>query len=248
MKSGRKVYMPRKCEICGKMFVPPSPGSKFCSRECRAENERRRSRRKYAESHLTAEEKETKKRVKEDAKRREAADKRLTIKAGSDPREYARKQTADTIEKFARIELPRTEDEEEKHMKEAPAEVLAEKDEEPEEGIDVSLFMERFRSIVDEQRTKTAFADKTGLTRQNTEAIYNQERLPRVNTIIKICTRCGISADWLLGLSEDKGLRAENKELRAENERLVTQLANMTNAAQLQTMKLIKAVMEIMEA
>ena len=105
MKSGRKVYMPRKCEICGKMFVPPSPGSKFCSRECRAENERRRSRRKYAESHLTAEEKETKKRVKEDAKRREAADKRLTIKAGSDPREYARKQTADTIEKFARIDL-----------------------------------------------------------------------------------------------------------------------------------------------
>ena len=136
MKSGRKVYMPRKCEICGKMFVPPSPGSKFCSRECRAENERRRSRRKYAESHLTAEEKETKKRVKEDAKRREAADKRLTIKAGSDPREYARKQTADTIEKFARIELPRTEDEEEKHMAKEfdPAEIIkAAKERAPEE-------------------------------------------------------------------------------------------------------------------
>lgn len=134
MKSGRKVYMPRKCEICGKMFVPPSPGSKFCSRECRAENERRRSRRKYAESHLTAEEKETKKRVKEDAKRREAADKRLTIKAGSDPREYARKQTADSIEKFARIELPRTEDEEEKHMEKFnPAEIIkAMKEQAPE--------------------------------------------------------------------------------------------------------------------
>lgn len=135
MKSGRKVYTPRKCEICGKMFVPPSPGSKFCSRECRAENERRRSRRKYAESHLTAEEKETKKRVKEDAKRREAADKRLTIKAGSDPREYARKQTADTIEKFARIELPRTEDEEENHMEKFdPAEIIkAAKERVPEE-------------------------------------------------------------------------------------------------------------------
>lgn len=165
MKSGRKVYMPRKCEICGKMFVPPSPGSKFCSRECRAESERRRNRRRYAESHLTAEEKETKKRVKEGAKRREAADKRLTIKAGSDPQEYARKQTADTIEKFARIDLG---DGEEKHMK-------------------------------DDSR-------------------------------------------------ELEDLKTENKELRAENERLVTQLANMTNAAQLQTMKLIKAVMEIMEA
>lgn len=127
MKSGRKVYMPRKCEICGKMFVPPAPSSKFCSSECRAESERRRNRRRYAESHLTAEEKETKKRVKEDAKRREAADKRLTIKAGSDPREYARKQTADTIEKFARIELPRTEDEEEKHMEKLdPAESIEE--------------------------------------------------------------------------------------------------------------------------
>ena len=139
MKSGRKVYMPRKCEICGKMFVPPSPGSKFCSRECRAESERRRNRRRYAESHLTAEEKETKKRVKEDAKRREAADKRLTIKAGSDPREYARKQTADTIEKFARIELPRTQsdqDEEEKHMAKEfdPAEIIkAAKERAPEE-------------------------------------------------------------------------------------------------------------------
>lgn len=134
MKSARKVYMPRKCEICGKMFVSPSPGSKFCSRECRAESERRRNRRRYAESHLTAEEKETKKRVKEDTKRREAADKRLTIKAGADPREYARKQTADSIEKFARIELPRTEDEEEKHMEKFnPAEIIkAMKEQAPE--------------------------------------------------------------------------------------------------------------------
>lgn len=126
----RKVYTPRKCEICGKMFVPPAPSSKFCSAKCRAENERRRSRRRYAESHLTAEEKETKKRVKEDAKRREAADKRLTIKAGSDPREYARKQTADTIEKFARIELPQTQsdqEEEETHMEKFnPAESIEE--------------------------------------------------------------------------------------------------------------------------
>lgn len=125
----KKGFSQRKCEICGKMFTPPGPSSKFCSRECRAENERRRSRRRYAESHLTAEEKETKKRVIEDARRREAADKRLTIKAGSDPREYARKQTADTIEKYARIELPRTQsdqDEEEKHMAKEfnPAEII----------------------------------------------------------------------------------------------------------------------------
>lgn len=161
MKSGRKVYTPRKCEICGKMFVPPSPGSKFCSRECRAENERRRSRRKYAESHLTAEEKETKKRVKEDAKRREAADKRLTIKAGSDPREYARKQTADTIEKFARIELPRTEDEEEKHMEKFdPAEIIKAAQERAPEELPVPAEVETIKRLERENADLRHFNDE----------------------------------------------------------------------------------------
>lgn len=165
MKSGRKVYMPRKCEICGKMFVPPSPGSKFCSRECRAENERRRSRRKYAESHLTAEEKETKKRVKEDAKRREAADKRLTIKAGSDPREYARKQTADTIEKFARIEPPRTQsdqDEEEKHMAKEfnPAEIIKAVKERAPEVLPVPAEVETIKRLERESADLRAFNDE----------------------------------------------------------------------------------------
>lgn len=238
-----KKFKPKTCKVCGKLFTPKGPTSVFCSAECRAEAEKARDRERYARNHPNSKPGKARVHAEKDRARREAADKRLSTKAGDSPTHYARNQVADSIEKFARIDLG---DGEERHMKEAPAEVLAEKDEEPEEGIDVSLFMERFRSIVDEQRTKTAFADKTGLTRQNTEAIYNQERLPRVNTIMKICTRCGISADWLLGLSEDKGLRAENKELKAENERLTEMIAELNRSKTSKTLEILKAVMDVM--
>lgn len=185
----RKVYTPRKCEICGKMFVPPAPSSKFCSAKCRAENERRRSRRRYAESHLTAEEKETQKRVKEDAKRREAADKRLTIKAGSDPREYARKQTADTIEKFARIELPRTEDEEETHMAKEfnPAEIIKTAKERAPEELPVPAEVETIARLSRENADLRHFNDD--LTAQLAQYERRSAALDDVAAILKAALR-----------------------------------------------------------
>ncbi len=160
-----KKFKPKTCKVCGKLFTPMGPTSVFCSAECRAEAEKARDRERYARNHPDSKPGKARIHAEEDRTRREAADKRLTIKAGGSPCDYAKKQLADSIEKFARIDLG---DGEEKHMK-------------------------------DDSR-------------------------------------------------ELEDLKTENKELKAENERLVTQLANMTNAAQLQTMKLIKAVMEIMEA
>lgn len=160
-----KTFKPKTCKICGKLFTPMGPTSVFCSAECRAEAEKARDRERYARNHPNSKPGKARIHAEEDRTRREAADKRLSTKAGDSPTHYARNQVADSIEKFARIDLG---DGEEKHMK-------------------------------DDSR-------------------------------------------------ELEDLKTENKELRAENERLVTQLANMTNAAQLQTMKLIKAVMEIMEA
>ncbi len=160
-----KTFKPKTCKVCGKLFTPMGPTSVFCSAECRAEAEKARDRERYARNHPTSKPGKARIHAEKDRARREAADKRLSTKAGDSPTHYARNQVADSIEKFARIDLG---DGEEKHMK-------------------------------DDSR-------------------------------------------------ELEDLKIENKELRAENERLVTQLANMTNAAQLQTMKLIKAVMEIMEA
>lgn len=162
-----KKFKPKACKVCGTLFTPMGPTSVFCSAECRAEAEKARDRERYARNHPNSKPGKARINAENDRTRREAADKRLTIKAGGSPCDYARKQLADSIEKFARIDLG---DGEEIHMK--------------DDSRDLEL--------------------------------------------------------------ED--LKTENKELRAENERLVTQLANMTNAAQLQTMKLIKAVMEIMEA
>lgn len=160
-----KKFKPKTCKVCGRLFTPMGPTSVFCSAECRAEAEKARDRERYARNHPNSKPGKARIHAEEDRTRREAADKRLSTKAGDSPTHYARNQVADSIEKFARIDLG---DGEEKHMK-------------------------------DDSR-------------------------------------------------ELEDLKTENKELRAENERLVTQLANMTNAAQLQTMKLIKAVMEIMEA
>ena len=160
-----KTFKPKTCKVCGKLFTPMGPTSVFCSAECRAEAEKARDRERYARNHPNSKPGKARIHAEEDRTRREAADKRLSTKAGDSPTHYARNQVADSIEKFARIDLG---DGEEIHMK-------------------------------DDSR-------------------------------------------------ELEDLKTENKELRAENERLVTQLANMTNAAQLQTMKLIKAVMEIMEA
>lgn len=160
-----KKFKPKTCKVCGKLFTPMGPTSVFCSAECRAEAEKARDRERYARNHPDSKPGKARIHAEEDRTRREAADKRLSTKAGDSPTHYARNQVADSIEKFARIDLG---DGEEKHMK-------------------------------DDSR-------------------------------------------------ELEDLKTENKELKAENERLVTQLANMTNAAQLQTMKLIKAVMEIMEA
>lgn len=160
-----KTFKPKTCKVCGKLFTPMGPTSVFCSAECRAEAEKARDRERYARNHPNSKPRKARIHAEEDRTRREAADNRLSTKAGDSPTHYARNQVADSIEKFARIDLG---DGEERHMK-------------------------------DDSR-------------------------------------------------ELEDLKTENKELRAENERLVTQLANMTNAAQLQTMKLIKAVMEIMEA
>lgn len=111
-----KKFKPKTCKVCGKLFTPKGPTSVFCSAECRAEAEKERDRERYARNHPNSKPGKAMIHAEEDRTRREAADKRLTIKAGSDPREYARKQTTDSIEKFARIELPLTEDEEETHM------------------------------------------------------------------------------------------------------------------------------------
>lgn len=114
-----KTFKPKTCKVCGTLFTPKGPTSVFCSAECRAEAEKARDRERYARNHPNSKPGKARIHAEEDRTRREAADKRLSTKAGDSPTHYARNQVADSIEKFARIELPRTQDdqdEKETHM------------------------------------------------------------------------------------------------------------------------------------
>lgn len=92
-------YTPRVCAICGREYKPASPSSKYCSRECQMEAERQRDRARYA------------KRLEREGWRKEPKQTSEPLRGlpdeltGKHPGDYARRQTADTIEKYARITL-----------------------------------------------------------------------------------------------------------------------------------------------
>lgn len=65
------------------------------------------------------------------------------------------------------------------------------------------LFTERFKELQGD-RLHTEFADFLGISRQTVGFYHNGDRLPDALTLVKIARKCGVSADWLLGLSDKK--------------------------------------------
>lgn len=96
-----KDYSPKICPICGEEFKPTSPSQKYCSKACSAIAERRRDQirnhRRQKRGRPPKEKLETFTRptlrvLTDDA-------------IGPDPGAYARRQIAETVEKYARIDL-----------------------------------------------------------------------------------------------------------------------------------------------
>lgn len=65
--------------------------------------------------------------------------------------------------------------------------------------------LEVFRVRLNEQlkgRNNTEFAAAIGMSRITVGLYLNGERTPDANTLKRICERCGVSANYLLGLSD----------------------------------------------
>lgn len=50
----------------------------------------------------------------------------------------------------------------------------------------------------------TDFAQKIGLSRQTVGFYLNGDRIPDCETLVQICSKCNVSANWLVGLSDVK--------------------------------------------
>ena len=71
------------------------------------------------------------------------------------------------------------------------------------------IFTERFRELKGQQND-TDFAGFLGISRQTVGFYSNGDRLPDAITLVKISQKCGVSADWLLGLSDYKNKETES--------------------------------------
>jgi len=70
----------------------------------------------------------------------------------------------------------------------------------------VRLFRERLHALVaDMDGSQSAFARRIGIDRSTLSQLMagNDERLPRADTVAAIALTCQVSADWLLGLSQE---------------------------------------------
>ena len=101
-----------------------------------------------------------------------------------------------------------------------------------------NLFTKRLRELRGEL-SQEEFAQKIG-TKQTTLSNWERGfREPNFNGLILISTSCEVSADWLLGLSDDRGGvsgcggDAEKAELQAKMHDLEIQLATYQNALSL---------------
>lgn len=67
-----------------------------------------------------------------------------------------------------------------------------------------NLFITRLIELQGEN-TVTAFARYLEIPQNTLDCYIKGRRKPSVELILRVCKKCGVSADWLLGISEDRG-------------------------------------------
>lgn len=72
-------------------------------------------------------------------------------------------------------------------------------------------FLDRLKTLQGDIST-AAFARRLGVNQKTLDHLVKGERKPSVEIVTTICSCLGVSADWLLGLSETKTSRGNDAE------------------------------------
>ncbi|MBP3685198.1 MAG: helix-turn-helix transcriptional regulator [Oscillospiraceae bacterium] len=78
----------------------------------------------------------------------------------------------------------------------------------------------------------TDFADKLGLSRQTVGFYLSGKRIPDSETLAQICKRCNVSADYLLGLSDDPNIKSPTIDQLGLSPGAVKQLSLLSHSEQ----------------
>lgn len=65
------------------------------------------------------------------------------------------------------------------------------------------LFLTRLKDIQGDLSV-SAFARYLEMPQKTVDAYFKEQRKPSVEFVVRVCSKCGVSADWLLGLSETR--------------------------------------------
>ena len=77
------------------------------------------------------------------------------------------------------------------------------------------VFRDNLRELMGDLSV-TDFAQKIGLSRQTVGFYLNGDRIPDCETLVQICSKCDVSADYLLGLTDIKTPNANVREIAEE--------------------------------
>ena len=67
-----------------------------------------------------------------------------------------------------------------------------------------NIFITRLKELQGENSV-TAFARYLEIPQNTLDCYINGRRKPSVELVLRVCKKCGVSSDWLLGISEDRG-------------------------------------------
>lgn len=67
------------------------------------------------------------------------------------------------------------------------------------------ILLDRLKELIDEYESVGDFASRVQIGRLSVYRWLSRDSVPNAETIYSVCTKCGASPDWLIGLAENPG-------------------------------------------